>query len=365
MLRNIVSALAALAVAVPALAIDNVRNEDWVYDPAIAAAPLTSTVSLSFDATTTENDVFRGLSFSIAATGASPATLVDYSVMGLPNLPDAGQPISFHVVFTLSCDIEGNVVRAEPVEASAHFCLLEHGPQWNPLPHAGSGHGVAAARSFGLTVLADDGTPGANPTPPLHCGDGAAKPAPVRHHPRRTQNGGDNGTIGVYFDRDATMCQGTIQPGMADTVYVLGVLGEATHCGIAGAEFRFGGVPDSWGVFPVPNPEFLVVGDPFGHGVTVASLCQRPASGAVLLYSVLVLAMELETDVEFRIGNREPPSNSLFPCPLLVLCDEPVFTKVCVEGRSCFVNSTVERKCPAEPLPVERATWAGIKQIYR
>ena len=63
-----------------------------------------------------------------------------------------------------------------------------------------------------------------------------------------------DGSIGIYFDPDGTLCQGTIAPGpTGGFVYVLAKLAGQSAGGIAGSEFRFTGVPASWEVFPVAN----------------------------------------------------------------------------------------------------------------
>ena len=84
----------------------------------------------------------------------------------------------------------------------------------------------------------------------------------------------------------------------------------------------------------------------------------------VLLYTVLVLAHSEETDVQFQIEERNPPSNPSFACPHVALCDAPTFTKVCVEALPCFVNSTTPRKC-GSPLAVEPVSWTALKRLYR
>jgi len=96
----------------------------------------------------------------------------------------------------------------------------------------------------------------------------------------------------------------------------------------------------------------------------VAANCKQPASGAILLFTVLVQADGPAANLTFTIEKREPPTNSLFPCPLLLACDNPVFTKICVEGQPCFVNFTTPRKCPT-PLAVQNTSWSMIKELYR
>lgn len=173
----------------------------------------------------------------------------------------------------------------------------------------------------------------------------------------------DDGSIGIYFDREGTLCQGTIPPGpTGGIVYVLAKLAGQSAGGIAATEFRFTGVPESWEVFPVANPAHLTQGNPFQDGVVSGFECDNHG-GPVLLYTVLVLAGSEETDVQFQIEARNPPSNPSFACPHVDLCDAPAYTKVCVEGLPCFVNVSTSRKCGI--LAVSPVSWSALKRLYR
>ncbi len=65
------------------------------------------------------------------------------------------------------------------------------------------------------------------------------------------------------------------------------------------------------------------------------------------------------TWIEFVQGN--PPSSVSFPCPLVTLCNAPIFTAVCVTGGSFLINPNAE-SCA---VGVEKETWSGIKTLYR
>jgi VCBS repeat-containing protein len=172
------------------------------------------------------------------------------------------------------------------------------------------------------------------------------------------------GSIGVYFDAAGTRCQGTIHPGVPSMVYILAKPAGTTADGVAGAEFRFTGLPLSWHVFPVASPELIAMGDPFGDGVVAAwPQCQGSSESPVLLYSVAVVADAEEPDVVLGIGSH--PSNYTFPCPLLLACDDPVFTKHCVSAQSCFVNSSTPAGPCASVLGIDQKTWSGVKELYR
>ena len=92
--------------------------------------------------------------------------------------------------------------------------------------------------------------------------------------------------------------------------------------------------------------------------------CAKPESGAILLYTVLVVATELEENVEFRLETHRSPASPLFKCPMILLCDYPMFTGLCVETMPCFVNATATRTCEI-PLAVESTLWGKVKALYR
>ncbi len=371
--------LASLALPPATIAIENVQGESWTL-PTLGS----NRVSLVFDAIVSDRDWSRGISFDLALRqeDGQPRPVVRYStVSAVTNLPDPGQPLTFRVEFDVTCDDPTGIVTGTPVEAYVRFCTNGHGVIWYPLTEAGHADSAAVTGPFGLVVVDEAGTPGPNPTSTtaLRC-DGApgihaplvaaaTNPAvPFRGALRpRIADNHRPGTIGIYFDPLGTECQGTISPGAIDTVYVLARLGESddSRCGIEGAEFRFTGLPASWQTSPVLNHELLGIGNPFDEGVTVVGTrCHRPANGVLLLYTVLVRAGAEESDVTFGIESRHPPTNAQFPCPLLLACDDPVFTQICVEGQSCYVNASVVRKCPAT-VAVAPSTWSLVKGLYR
>ena len=171
-------------------------------------------------------------------------------------------------------------------------------------------------------------------------------------------------TIGVYFDAEGVQCNGTIVPGTPGIIYVLARL-DAGAPGIHGFEFRFTGIPETWSIYPVPNPDMLVLGDPFGNGAGGGLMtCQRPATGIVKLYTVVVLASAEATNVRFDIKSQAIPSNPGFRCPLVINCDAPIYSMTCVEGVPCTVNPSQPRPC-AYPTAIEPASWSTMKQFYR
>ena len=124
--------------------------------------------------------------------------------------------------------------------------------------------------------------------------------------------------------------------------------------------------PDgSWQVYPVPIDNMLGIGNPFTNGVSFGlPECQQPSNDAVVLYTVLVLASEVEIDVTFRIVSRLDPSNPNYQCPLLSTCDAIQFGQVCMDGIACYVNPTVPKACDVT-LAVEDKTWGSVKKMFQ
>ena len=366
----------------PVTAVENIRDDFWSIHPLGSTWPASTTLYLIFEADLTATDVESGLRFSIALQnpGTGPATLIEYVLPGIPNLPAAGAPVSVEVGFRLGCGPEAGTVRAEPGNVWLSYCHPTAGAAFfQPRPAGTSAGSRAAAEAFGLVLLDEHGTPGPHPTEAgaLSCSSNPALPVAssadawaelslrksARAH--RIEEAGDSGTIGIYFDEQGQQCSGTIRPGEPGTIYILAKHNGLTDCGVAAAEFRISGIPSSWRVYPVPNPAALNVGNPFADGVVVAfPTCQRRENGPVVLYTVGVVASELENDLQFTVEKRNPPGNPMFQCPELNLCDMPMFTKICVEGRPCHVNATSPRTCDSD-LPVQPMSWGAVKEIFR
>ena len=118
------------------------------------------------------------------------------------------------------------------------------------------------------------------------------------------------------------------------------------------------------GRLPVANPEVITLGDPFGAGVSVGFRCHRSVEGPMLLYTVLVLATQEVSDVRFTLEKRQPPSNPFFHCPVIIDCDDPIFTMYCVDTQPCFVNASTAVPC-SSPTAVLDRSWSAMKALYR
>lgn len=361
-------------------AIVNVHDEVWFYvSTSLPAQPQRTHLSVDFEGTLTAHDIDSGVTFSIVrpASESGDAVLLRYAINGL-DLPAAGTPVNVSLSFALSCDAQDGlwVTHSYGLIAYCHPTRGSIGLGFKDVTN-GQSHLVAGAGAgvFGLTAADENGHYGENPVPDgtFQCGgdtsllwtEADALRAIERHQttsPHLAKDG-DSGWLGVYFDPAGEICQGTVLPGEPGMVYIVAKLRGLTACGFDGTEFRFTGLPDSWRVFPVPNPDMFVFGDPFGDGATmVFGSCQPPDT--VLLYTVLVLATAAEENVEFRLEARDPPSSPVFRCPQILLCDAPFYNIVCAETVPCAVNSSTSRTC-GPPVAVNAATWGEVKALYR
>jgi len=203
---------------------------------------------------------------------------------------------------------------------------------------------------------------------------------------------------------DGIDCQMTIPCNCRGRLNVSAVVGPE---GITGAEYRItvglNSNPDpGWLFVETFNPGALVLGtgslnppDNQTRGVNLVwPSCQTPVDGRVLLETVDVYNLGCSTaELRLRVEKRDQPSNQFFQCPLLVLCDDPTFTKVCAgfvttcqnpeppfpnnamcsTSGQAWINPGPTRFCclSCPPLQadctidVERPSWSGVKSLYR
>jgi len=316
--------------------------------------------------------------FSIVETqpGGGTITLLEYAITDVP-MPSVGTPLNVIVGFTLACDATATLLQVDHTVATVSFCDA-NGTAQGQFFHdvIDAVHTVPRSETFGLAVADESGQLGSRgPTSStFSCGGSSAAivseqeaievlRAKQRQNPIIQENG-DSGWLGVYFDAEGTQCHGSITPGQPGTIYILAKLNGLTACGAAGAEFRFTGLPESWTVYAVANPNMFARGDPFGDGVIGVWSCDTVKDQTVVLYTVLVLATELEENVEFRLESAQPYSNPMFPCPVLLLCDFPLFSYMCAETSPCYVNPSSPMTCQV-PLATANVTWGAMKSLYR
>jgi hypothetical protein len=171
--------------------------------------------------------------------------------------------------------------------------------------------------------------------------------------------------IVVSFTPDGSDCTGTVPINTMVTWYIVAILGgDAAANGITGAEFRQVSTPGGWFMNAVPNPASSIsIGDPLGPcGANLAfPSCQPGANGAVLLYTVSGFATTQVTNAWLAIERHACTAQPPWLCPLLVICDAPVYTMVCVPpGGFAIINGDHCVCCPA----VDPASWSRVKALY-
>lgn len=208
-----------------------------------------------------------------------------------------------------------------------------------------------------------------------------------------------NGNIGIYFDVDAALCQGEVPMGPPVRMYVYAFLQGGSLGGITGAEYKCQQGPSNaidpqgYMFMETFDPTATILGtgafsnpDPGGRGVNVAwPSCQVGDGTKVLLEYVDVLnPLGSTAEMLLKIVRSDTYTNQFFKCPLFVLCDEPVFTKVCVgygvvacqqdppptpppytsqcsTSGIAYINPIPGRDCRVGVSP---ATWSSVKSLY-
>lgn len=129
-----------------------------------------------------------------------------------------------------------------------------------------------------------------------------------------------------------------------------GVTDGATVSGMTGAEFQIVGLPAGWTATAVPNPgASVVVGSPLTGGVDIV-FPDCHVEPDVALYTLIITPTTNEV-ANLSITQHQSPSNPNYPCPLVILCDAPVFTKVCVTGGTATITTCEIDPCSSDTTP--------------
>lgn len=219
--------------------------------------------------------------------------------------------------------------------------------------------------------------------------------------------GATDGDIRLYFDPN--QCSGLIPCGETRQLFVYVQLDGATSPGITGVELgmRIGmdGAQDpGWsfletfspgatvsvgtGAFTPPDQTAVVPPRWRGRGANIAwNSCQTGDAGLVLVETVDITNLGCGTDeLRLLVMSHDTPRNTFFQCPLAVLCDAPVYTKVCLGGNvtpcpnpdaprgpeaqcstsgEAVINPVANTLSPCRVTAVEPATWSSVKSLYR
>jgi hypothetical protein len=167
-------------------------------------------------------------------------------------------------------------------------------------------------------------------------------------------------SIGLFFDTVGGTCSASVPPFAPFNMYILALQGGPSAGGITGVEFRVDGMPGGWFATPTKNAAFgTELGNPLTGGVNLASAtCQSGPGGVLLLYSISGFATSAVSNQYLSVQRHTNPSNPNYLCPLMVLCDIPVYTKVCVNGGVAIINGG---QCT---VGVEPASWSAVKALY-
>jgi hypothetical protein len=169
-------------------------------------------------------------------------------------------------------------------------------------------------------------------------------------------------SIGVFFDPEGVTCTVTQAPNTNGIAYILAAPGSGyLSGGISGAEFRLDGMPAAWISIVQPNPEaVLSLGSPVTGGCNISfSSCQSGTNGLVLLYTIRYFVVTTLDSVHLRVTARTTPSNPHWPCPLLMGCEPPDPTVLCVQGGVAAINDPTF----CRPAVIQR-TWSRVKAVY-
>lgn len=167
--------------------------------------------------------------------------------------------------------------------------------------------------------------------------------------------------IGIVADPNCSFWYVEMEPPGPHTIYIT-VMGAAPGQVFTGAEFQIKGLPAGWAAVAVPAADAVTIGDPFdGTGANIAFGTCRDAA-CCILYQVLVYPSTIEYDVYLEGTRRTPPTNPSFDCPYLVLCDSPVFTKICIPASAFCINHR-DKYCGE--IAVRTSSWSQVKALYR
>ena len=179
-------------------------------------------------------------------------------------------------------------------------------------------------------------------------------------------------TIGVYLDATGTSCTGSTAGGVLQGSIWINLAGAAAG-GITGAEFRidYDNRSDLAINFAADPTVDIVIGDPFDQvGVNMAySSCQAGSGGRIVLATFTVIENSPVIDTWFTLRKNYWPSNHVMDCPMLTLCDAPVYTAVCVSPADsdhwrAVLNPSAGVSADCSPVAVTPSTWSQVKGIF-
>lgn len=174
-------------------------------------------------------------------------------------------------------------------------------------------------------------------------------------------------SIQIFFDPVAFSRCASVGANSLVSWYVYAVVGGVAAGGIAGAELRLEGTPAGWPMTATPSSAAdFVAGNPLQDGAQIAfPTCQGGVGEAslVLLYTIQGVATHAVPCTPLSVRSHRSPSNPAYACALLVLCDAPVWTKVCAWTAEAYINGSCGHPAGC-PTSVQGATWPQVKRLY-
>jgi hypothetical protein len=154
-------------------------------------------------------------------------------------------------------------------------------------------------------------------------------------------------------------CQNFIPLFQPETLHLWVCVEGQIATGITSAQFRIDGLPQDWIATASAKPPYALTGNLFGTGATIS--LNGCAQGMLWLEigTIEVTPTTSAQDVLLSATSVEPGLPPPLDCPLVTLCDDPAFTKVCCGGYGAWINGG---SCP---LAVETSNWAQVKGLYR
>jgi hypothetical protein len=176
-----------------------------------------------------------------------------------------------------------------------------------------------------------------------------------------------NGAIGIFTDTNASACDLRVSPGRTTTFYVVLAPDGTTRGGITGVEFQIDASKASgylvMGELPMSNVT-IQLGSAFSGGMNLVwAECVSQLTLPILNFQILNTGGGI-TDAPLLVGAHSDAArrNPLFDCPLVTLCDAPVFSLVCITGGAGILNSSFEVTCGSG---AQRQKWSRVKALFR
>jgi hypothetical protein len=203
-----------------------------------------------------------------------------------------------------------------------------------------------------------------------------------------------NGNIGIFADQGQALCELDLGFQTQTTLYVYALLQGSSGGGIQGAEYSISqSASVDWIISedysPSTNNGAITVGGGALTGLIPGINLGWPACqvgpGSVLLQTISLFdatGTDAGTPVTLRVEAHQTPGNPFFRCPLFNLCDDPVFTKVCLGSNlttvtcpfppgafACTTSSSGELIINPEEgqsctVAVQQKTWSEMKSLY-